>query len=388
MRTLLTTAGTLAMVWMFTGCGAPQPAAKKDQSANAARVAVRTAEVREEPWEETYEATGSLRARAVTAVSARLMSYITAVPVQEGDRVQEGQTLAVLDPRDQDAAARRAGAMKEEVASGIAEADAGAAAAKAQVELAAATHRRMASLHAKRSLSDQELDESTARLRAAQSAYEAAQSRQKQLAARMVQADQEIQLSTLQRGYTTVAAPFAGVIVSRTAEPGMLAMPGSPLFTIERASGFRLEANVEEARLGMIRRGAEVEVRIGDGPETVSGRVGEIVPAIDPASRSGIVKIDLPAIPAPRSGAFGRALFRLPGETRRVLTIPNEAVSEHGQLQSVFTAENGAARLRLIALGKQLAGRREVLSGLTAGERVLLPPFTGVSDGVLVEVRP
>lgn len=371
---------------LISACGTHE---KPEKPAPLKPVAVKTADVQRDQWASTYEATGTVRAKTVTPVAARLMSYVTAVRVQEGDRVSEGQILAALDPRDQDTAVNRASAMKEEVTSGIAEATAGASAAKANVDLAQATFRRMSELHAKRSVTDQELDEASARLKAAQGGYDAAQSRLKQLSAKMTQVEQEVRMSSLQRGYTTVTAPFAGTITSRSAEPGMLAMPGVPLFTLERSGAFRLEANVEEARLASLRVGGNVEVRLGDAEETVAGRISEIVPSIDATSRSGVVKIDLPASsPNLRTGAFGRAVFpQSASPTRAALTIPANAVIERGQLQSVYVVEDGTVRLRLVTIGTTRAGRAEVLSGLSGGEKLVLPPFGSLADGSPVEVR-
>jgi hypothetical protein len=114
--------------------------------------------------------------------------------------------------------------------------------------------------------------------------------------------------------------------------------------------------------------------------------VSEIVPAVDAASRAYVVKIDLPAVPAIRSGVFGRALFQL--GSRSLLAIPAGAVTERGQLQSVLVADNGMARTRLITTGQKVKDRMEVLSGLTAGEKVIFPVPRGLSDGASVEVRP
>jgi len=73
--------------------------------------------------------------------------------------------------------------------------------------------------------------------------------------------------------------------------------------------------------------------------------------------------------------------------SRAVLAIPARAVSDHGQLQSVMIAENGIAHARLISSGQKDNDRFEVLSGLTAGEKVIFPVPQGLSDGVRVEVR-
>ena len=96
--------------------------------------------------------------------------------------------------------------------------------------------------------------------------------------------------------------------------------------------------------------------------------------------------INLPSLPVLRSGVFGRAAFQLGSRSR--LAIPAGAVSERGQLQSVLVAENGVAHTRLITAGQKVKVRVEVLSGLSAGEKVIFPASQGVSDGIRVKVRP
>jgi multidrug efflux pump subunit AcrA (membrane-fusion protein) len=110
------------------------------------------------------------------------------------------------------------------------------------------------------------------------------------------------------------------------------------------------------------------------------------MPAADPASRTNVVRINLPGLPRLRSGLFGRAAFPL--GARKVLPVPAGAVIEQGQLRSVLVAENGYARARLITLGESRQDRREVLSGLSEGERFIFPIPAGLTDGARVEVRP
>jgi RND family efflux transporter MFP subunit len=192
------------------------------------------------------------------------------------------------------------------------------------------------------------------------------------------------------RSYADVLAPFAGVVVSKSVEPGSLALPGTPLMTIEREGAYRLEASVEESHLATIRVGQPVSVTLDSVDRTLNARVSEIVPAVDAASRAYTVKIDLPALPSLRSGVFGRAAFQL--GSRSLLTVPAAAVTERGQLQSVLVVENvagnGIARTRLITTGQKVKDGIEVLSGLTAGEKVIAPIPLGLSDGARVEVRP
>jgi RND family efflux transporter MFP subunit len=176
------------------------------------------------------------------------------------------------------------------------------------------------------------------------------------------------------------------VVISKSVEPGSLALPGAPLFTIEREGTYRLEASVEESRLAAIRIGQPVSVTLDSVDRTLDARVTEIVPAVDAASRAYTVKIDLPSVPAIRSGIFGRASFQLGNRSR--LGIPANAVTERGQLQSVLVADSGIARIRLITTGQKMKDRVEVLSGLTAGEKVIFPAPAGLADGARVEARP
>jgi multidrug efflux pump subunit AcrA (membrane-fusion protein) len=156
--------------------------------------------------------------------------------------------------------------------------------------------------------------------------------------------------------------------------------------TLERGGAYRLEASVEESRLLQIRVGQRVWVVLEALNQTLEARVSELVPAVDPASRTYTVKINLPSLPQVRSGMFGRAAFDL--GTRSVLAVPAGAVIERGQIQSVLVAEEGVAKTRLVTLGQTFQDQREVLSGLSPGERLIFPIPAGLSDGATVEVRP
>jgi hypothetical protein len=106
---------------------------------------------------------------------------------------------------------------------------------------------------------------------------------------------------------------------------------------------------------------------------------------VEAASRSYIIKIDLPNLPEIRSGMFGRATFAVGKHS--VLAVPAAAVREQGQLRSVLVAESGVARARLVTLGEAHQDQREILSGLSAGEKIVFPVPAGLSDGASVEVR-
>ncbi len=370
------------VIWLV-GCSEIPP--EKHASSTPA-VVVSTSVAATETWPSIYEATGTVRARTSAVISAQVMGYVRDVKVQAGEHVRAGQTLVRLDTRDMDIGSRRAEAAREEVRTSVPEADSAVAAAKASLDLAQLTFDRMQELFQKKSISNQELDESSAKLKAAQAAHEMVRARRVQLNSKIAQSDQVVRSTQLTRSYADIVAPFAGVVTAKSVEVGILAMPGTPLLTIEREGAFRLEALVEESRLAAIRLGQPASVTLDSVDRPLEARVSEIVPTVDAASRSYTIKIDLPALPALRSGVFGRAAFRLSG--RSLLAIPAGAVTERGQLQSVMVPDNGFARTRLITAGQKAQDRVEVLSGLTAGEKVIFPVPQGLSDGARVQVRP
>jgi RND family efflux transporter MFP subunit len=298
--------------------------------------------------------------------------------------VQAGQTLIVLDRRDLEANLRRAEAARSEAENAVTETESAIDSVHATVELAHVSHKRFQDLLAKASVSQQEFDESEARLKSAEAALEMAVSKRRQVEARRSQAEAELAAARVALGYATLAAPFAGLVAERKADPGSLATPGAPLLTLEREGNLRLEAAIDESRLGLVRIGESVEIEVDGLNRTLSGRVGEIVPSVDAATRTFIAKIELPALPGLRAGMFGRAAFAA-GERDAVL-VPESAVLERGQIRSVHVVEGETARLRFVTLGDARGNCREVLSGLTAGERIIVAPPPLLADGGRVAI--
>jgi membrane fusion protein, multidrug efflux system len=332
-----------------------------------------------------YQASGTVRARYSVVIAAKIAANILEVRVQTGDHVQAGQILIVLDRRDLEANLRRSEAALAEAESAIDETESATAAARANFELARVTHKRFQDLLANASVSQQELDESQARLRSAEATLEMAASKRRQIGAHRTQADAEITAARVALGYATLTAPFAALVTERKADPGTLATPGATLLTLEREGNPRLEASIDESRLGLVRAGESVAVEIDGLNRTVAGRVAEVVPSVDAATRSFTVKIELPVMPSLRSGMFGRAAFT--AGKREALLVPQSAVLERGQIRSVYVVEGDTARLRFVTLGEGRDGQREVLSGLTAGERIIVTPGPLLADGARVAIE-
>ena len=373
------------LLGLLAGCSSStNESAKKAEGAKPLAVSARKASTLKLP--EIYEATGSVRARVTTVLSARTMGSILEVRVQSGDAVKAGQVIAVIDARDIDTSRRQAEAGRRAAQDSQPEADSAVEAAQAQLDLAQSSQRRMKSLFDDKSITAQEFDEVQARLKTARAAYEMARAKRHQLDARVGQADEAVAQTKLQASFANVTAPFAGTVIERKAEPGMLASPGSPIVVIEQGGAYRLEASVDETRLAKIRPGMLVRVHLDAFDKEFAARVSEVVPALDPGSHSFIVKVNLPGVAGLRSGVFGRLLFEF-GE-RETLAVPASTLVHEGQIDRLFVAEGNAARGRMVKAGTRSGDMVEILSGLSAGELVIEQPPQTLADGARIEVRP
>jgi RND family efflux transporter MFP subunit len=367
----LLTGATLA------GCSA-RPAAAAPAGAEEP-IAVTVAEVAMTNVARAIDAGGVVQARTTATITARILSPVREVRVSPGDQVRKGQTLIVLDGDDLAAAARAARAAALAAEHGTKAAAAELQAADAALTLARASHDRIAALQAKRSATAQELDDATATLRGAEARVAGAFAQALQAASAVESARAAGDQANTTNSFTTIAAPFDGVITGKMVEPGNMASPGVALLRLEDTREFRLEVRVDESRIGQIRNGDSVPVFLGIGTTSITGRVVEVSRAVDADARAFLVKIALPEARRHRSGEFGKARFQ--GTPRSALTIPSAAIVRRGQLTSTFVVDQGVARMRLVNLSED-----EVLAGLTKSEVVILSPPAGVTDGRRVSV--
>jgi RND family efflux transporter MFP subunit len=334
---------------------------------------VQLIKIQQQTLADTFPAVGTVHASRTAPLASQIMGSVTAVNVREGDQVKQGQVLATIDDLQP-----RAGMEQAQAALSAAEHE--VAAAESELALAQSTFNRLQTLYSKKSLSQQEYDEGHARLQSAEARRDTARAVRTQAAAALSEARTHL-------GYTQVRAPFDGVVTERRVDPGALASPGMPLLTVEAGGRYRLEAGVDERDLQYVRVGQSVQVSLDSlGGQALKGKVAQIVPAADPASRSFTVKIDLPAEKNLRSGIFGRAAF-IRG-TRQGVLVPQSAVTERGQLQTVYVVgENRIAMLRYVTLGGAQQDSREVLSGLNSGEIVVAAPGGRDLAGKRIEVQ-
>ena len=355
-----------------TARGGPERAERP--AGAAVPIAVTVAPVAMTTVANAIDSGGVVQARTTATITARILAPVREVRVSPGDRVRAGQTLIVLDGDDLAAGARaaRAAALAAEQGSNAAAAE--LQAAQAGLVLARASHDRVAGLQARRSATAQELDEAIATLRSAEARAAGASARASQAASAVESARAAGDQAARTYAFTTIAAPFDGMVSEKMIEPGNMASPGTPLLRLEDTREFRLEIRMDESRITQVRNGDSVPVFLGSETTSIAGQVVEVSRAVDAGARAFLVKIALPDAPGLRSGQFGKARFT--GTSRRALTIPPTAIVRRGQLTSVFVVENGVAAVRLVNVDGS-----EVLAGLSESEVVILAPPVGVADG-------
>ena len=360
----------LPAVFSLVGCSSEQTRTtpSPDTVRNIAVLAVQQANV-----PDLLEAVGTVRAAQTSDASSQMMGNIVEIRAHEGDHVQRGQVLAVIDDSQPRAAVDRSTAADLAAQQQLVGAD-------SDLTLAESTLKRYQTLFEKKSVSPQEFDEVKARQQAALARRDMAKAGQAQAQAALSQARTSLD-------YTRIRAPFDGVVTEKKADSGTLASPGMPIFTVEDVRHYRLEATVNENDLQYVRTGEQVSVVIDALDNAgLKGKVVQIIPAADAASRTFLVKIDLSTDTHLRSGLFGRAQFSR-GE-RQALLIPRSAVVERGQLQGIYVLDqNKVASLRYITLGKPSGAEVEVLAGLQDGEQLVAKPGAVDLNGKRIEVQ-
>ncbi|MDC0935606.1 efflux RND transporter periplasmic adaptor subunit [Pirellulales bacterium] len=290
------------------------------------------------------EAVGTLKAASRSIISANLLATIDEIHVTAGDYVQAGDILVRLSARD--LTARKL------------QAEQAVTAAKAHHSEAVQDYDRQAKLVEKRAVTPAMFEKTIRNLKVAR--------------ANETRAEQALTEAEVLLSYATIRASKSGRIVDRLAEPGDTARPGEPILILYDATSLRLEAPVTEQLAVQLRVGQELTVFVDALGRELKAEIDEIVPQADAPSRSFLVKASLPRSTDLYEGMFGR--LRIPAGTRRHLCLAAGAVQRVGQLEFVDVVLAGnVLQRRYIKTGRVgMPGRIEVLSGLAAGEKVVV----------------
>ena len=336
---------------LATACGeAPKPAAAPTP---AEPIATANAEVREVDLAVSAEAV--VEAVRQSTVSAQVSGRIVDIRFDVGDRVQKGEVIVRIDER----AATQAVAASEAQAR---EAEAAMVNARAQLE-------RTRQLVQQKFVSQAALDK-------AESDFKSAEARFKATLAGAGAAATE-------KSFTTIVAPYSGIVSARHVQLGEMASPGKPLLTGFDPSGLRVVANVASSLVPAIQGGAKARIEIPSLGRWVDVRAVTVVPSADPRTHTTQVRLELPAdAKGLLPGVFARAHF-VTGRSARLM-VPREAVIHRGEVTAVYVVdEKGRASLRQVRLGAAAdAGGIEVLAGVRTGEKVATDPVkAGLAAG-------
>jgi RND family efflux transporter MFP subunit len=316
-----------------------------------------------------YETSGTIRPKTTSVISSRIMGTVTTVKVRQGDQVKFGDLLVTIDDRD---VAQRTVAAE----AGYKEARSALEAAEQNRSLSGVTYERYRNLFMEKAISRQEMDEVETRKKLTDSEYERTSEKVNRAGAMLEEA-------RVFHGFAKITAPSSGMVIDRKIDQGSMASPGMPLLVLEDTSQLKVEAYVDENRLGKFRIGIPAYV-IPDGTGVkISGIIGEIVPAVDPASRTYLIKVYVEGRSL-KTGMYVKVL--IPEGKKEVLLVPKKAVVERGQLAGVFVKDDsGVVTYRLIKIGMLFGDNVEVLSGLKAGESIVVEGMEKAVDGGVVK---
>lgn len=293
-----------------------------------------------------YSTEAAVEAVKQSTVAAQVSGRVSAVNFDAGDYVKAGSVIVRLSA--------------QELGAAVAGSQAQVAQAAANLANARANYERQQQLFQQKFISQAALDRATAEYRAAEAGARAARAGVGQSAA----------LSS----YTTIVAPFSGVVAARHVEVGETVSPGKPLMTGFDPKDMRVIANIPQYKLAEVKAAPRVAVEIPSLNKWIDAAGVTVLPSADTATHTIKVRIDLPtSIEGVIPGMFARAHFSM-GSARK-LSIPASAVVRRSEITAVYVVDKDKVSLRQLRLGTPDArGQVEVLAGLNPGETIALEP--------------
>ena len=336
------------------------------------------------------DATGYVVARRMATVSAKITGKVREVFIEEGMKVEEGQVMATLDPLDADAERTLASAQHSAARSQV-------ESVRAQLSEAEANARRLSTLVQQQLVSKAQYDEAVAARDSLRAELITSERNAKV-------ASDRLRIADIGVDNTIVRAPFAGVITAKAAQPGEIVSPlatggftRTGIGTIVDMDSLEVEVEVGEAFIGRVQPKMPIEATLNAYPDwKIPGEVIAIIPAADRGKATVKVRVALKQKDArivPDMGVSVRFLQTEPPKdaapVARGVRVPASALTQRDGADVAFAiAAEDADRveLRTVKTGRSLGDDREVLSGLSAGDEVVLDPPAELDDGARVRV--
>ena len=382
MKTARNAALLLLTGWLVASCtqqqkpGAPTTASPPRE--------VKTALATSRPMDRAVSVTGSLAAMDRSTLTIKVPGRLKLISVDLGSVVKAGETLAQVEPRDYElrvaqseaalAQARAALGLPIDGTNDVARIDdlSPVLEARAVFDEATRNRTRVAELAASKIASASELDSADASFLVASNrlikSIDDARLRQATLAQRRV----ELDLARQQLSDTSLRAPFNGVVEARLASVGEYITTGTPVLTVVRTDPLRLRLEVPERDAPAVHEGQTVRFRVEGDTNVFATRLTRLSPAIREVNRMLPAEADVSGETL-RPGSFVRAeIITNPGDSG--LVVPDAALAVFAGLEKVVAVRDGKAKELSVETGRRGPGWVEIVSGLSAGERVVLNP--------------
>lgn len=415
------------------GCGQTvgEGAAKAATASSTPMIKVTTVTPERMTIRRVTEQPGQIEAIEVTPMYAKLAGYVRTVSVDIGDRVKKGRVMAELrvpeveaDVKQKQALIGQARAERKQAEATVDVAQAGVASGEAKViEIQAGVRRaeadvarwnsefaRIEQLFRERAQTGTLLDETRQKRNAAEAAREEVLAKVKSAEAALAEAKAlaskaraavetaashievaryEAERAEAMASYTRIEAPYDGVVTRRKVDTGQLTTPGTtgdPLFVVARTETVTISVGVPETEAPFVRAGNPAIVRLlAVEGRTFEGKVARTAWALESATRTLLVEIDLPnKDDTLRPGLYAYATI-VAEEHKNVVTLPTTAIIKDGGKAFCVTVEGNHARRREIKVGLSEGKRTEILSGIADGDAVVEANAATLTDGQPVE---
>ncbi|MDX2029468.1 MAG: efflux RND transporter periplasmic adaptor subunit [Blastocatellia bacterium] len=324
-------------------------------------------------------------------IHAKVAGYLKEVRFDVGDRVRQGQLIAMLEIPEFESDLKQAAASRKRGESDVLRAQSEVRRAQSIYDAARLTHSRLAAIAQSRPnlLAQQELDDSAARAQVADAQLSASKAAltvaEEQV--RVLEAN-EAKVKTL-AAYAAITAPFSGIVTRRFADKGALIQQGTasqtqamPVVRLSQVDRLRLVLPVPESVAPRIRIGRLVKVRVPSLNQTFDGRVARFVEKVDTTTRTMETEVDVPnARSILKPGMYAYADLELDNRSDAI-TAPVQAISRKEKSATVMIVNAGMTlELREVILGLETPDSVEILSGLAVGDLVVVGNLSQLKPG-------
>ena len=386
------------MVLLATGCGSEKGAAAKSQAGTDAKATpVAVARVVREDLARQLELSAEFRPYQEIEIHAKVSGFLKAIYVDVGDRVRQGQLIAILEiPEMAQELAQASGTVKRS-ALDVERAKSEVQRAETGMKIRKLSYDRLANVMKSRPnlIAQQELDDAEAR-------YNEAQAQVNSAKAALASMEEQVSVNSATRervqtmmAYSRITAPFAGVITERRGDPGALIQAGTashtqamPVVRLSQIDRLRLVLPVPESIVPKIKNGDPVEVRVDTLGRVFQGKVARFSGRLDGGTRTMQTEVDIPnSNGVIKPGMYGYATLRL-DHREDTLAVPVQAVSGHGPSATVMVVDNNKRlQERQIDTGIETPNMTEVRSGLRENDLVVLGSRSRLRPGMAVEPK-